>query len=268
MALLIATRHNHPEIVELLLSRPETDVNLQDKAGWTALMKASFEGYTEIVKSLLSKPESSAGQRLDINIQSENGRTALMRASWEGYIEIVKLLISRPELDVNLQNEAGCTALMGASWFGYTKIVKLLLSRSESIYTSMSETLTRSASPRLDVNLQDRDGDSALIRASYCGYAEIVELLLSRPEIDVNLQNRYGNSALIEASRQGCTKVVKLLLSRSESIYTSMSETLTRSASPRLDVNLQDKDGRTALMWASWKGLTEIVSLLENHRQI
>ena len=39
----------------MLLERPEIDVNLQDKGGWTALMYASRWGNTEIVKLLLNK---------------------------------------------------------------------------------------------------------------------------------------------------------------------------------------------------------------------
>ena len=100
MALLLATRHNRIEIVEFLLSIPESptiqriNVNLRDKNGWTALIIASGNGFTEIVRLLISRPETN------VNIRNEEGWTAFMLASWQRHKEIVKLLLLRPDLDI------------------------------------------------------------------------------------------------------------------------------------------------------------------------
>ena len=171
MALLLAAEYNLVEIVEFLLSMPEINVNLRDKNRWTALMYASRYGH----------------------------------------VEIVKLLLSKPDLNVNLQSEGGWTALMIASWKGKVEIVKLLLSRSKSVYTGMSETLTRSTNQRLDVNIEDESGETALMLASKNGHTEIVKLLLSRPEIDVNLRNVWVRTALMIASQWRHTEIVSLL---------------------------------------------------------
>ena len=132
MALLLAVRRNRVEIVELLLSIPESiytsmsktltgsNVNLQDVDGWTALMFASYYGYIKIVKLLISIPD------FGVNLQSKNGWTALMIASSLGNTEIVELLLSRSEINIDLQNAWEQTALEIASRRGYNKIVSLL----------------------------------------------------------------------------------------------------------------------------------------------
>jgi len=103
----------------------------------------------------------------------------------------------------------------------------------------------------VDVNLQNKYGDTALIGAAYNGYTEIVELLLAHPEIDVNAQNAYGITALINAAENGRTGIVKVLL-----------------AHPEIDVNLQDVYGCTALIEAAEQGHTEIVKMLLAHPDI
>jgi ankyrin repeat protein len=56
-----------------------------------------------------------------------------------------------------------------------------------------------------DINAADRDGDTALIRASWNGNTEIVELLIAAA-CDINAANIEGNTALIWASLNGHTR--------------------------------------------------------------
>ena len=65
---------------------------------------------------------------------------------------------------------------------------------------------------RTNINVQNKMGDNALMRASLHGCDEIVELLLDDGRINVNKQNNYGNSALRISSIYGYTKIVKMLL--------------------------------------------------------
>ena len=93
-----------------------------------------------------------------------------------------------------------------------------------------------------DVNVQDEDGDTALIVASYYGNGAITKLLLERnPGLDH--QNKEGWTALMWASNEGHQSFVELLLERN----------------PNLDA--QNKEG-TALILASKKGHTDIVKNL------
>jgi len=86
-----------------------------------------------------------------------------------------------------------------------------------------------------NVNLQDRNGWTALMVASHLGYTDIVKLLLGRGA-DVNLKNRNGESALMRAIVAGAVEVVTMLLGEGS------------------DVDLPTKDGWSALMFACQNG--------------
>jgi ankyrin repeat protein len=64
---------------------------------------------------------------------------------------------------------------------------------------------------RLDVNAKTSRGDTALHRAVFYGYLDIVELLLKDDRLDVTGTNRYGDSALELAARNGKEHVVRHL---------------------------------------------------------
>ncbi len=67
-----------------------------------------------------------------------------------------------------------------------------------------------------NINVKDREGNTALIWAAHWGNLNLARMLLSRPEILVNEKADDGSTALILASKGGSYKIVKLLLSRPE----------------------------------------------------
>lgn len=69
-----------------------------------------------------------------------------------------------------------------------------------------------------DINHQDTDGYTPLIKASAIGDRRMVKLLIENGA-DVNIQNNYGDTALIRASERGHLKIVKLLINRGASPY-------------------------------------------------
>ena len=95
-----------------------------------------------------------------------------------------------------------------------------------------------------NINAKDRDGWTALIWASCKGYLEIVKYLVENGA-DIDAKDNEGWSALMEASYEGHLKVVKYLVEKG----------IDR-------VNVKDNDGWTALMRASWRGYLEIVQYL------
>jgi ankyrin repeat protein len=100
------------------------------------------------------------------------------------------------------------------------------------------------AAARANVNLQEIDGYTALMWAARNGHTEIVKLLLAAARANVNLQERNGYTALTLAVSHGRTEIIKLLLAAGA------------------DVNLQKRGGDTALMLAASDGRTEIIKLL------
>ncbi len=65
--------------------KPDAGVNTRDGDGYTALMRAAWEGHTETVKVLL---EAGA----DVNAKGNDGWTALMWAEYMGHTSIIEIL--------------------------------------------------------------------------------------------------------------------------------------------------------------------------------
>ena len=100
---------------------------------------------------------------------------------------------------------------------------------------------------RMNIDVKDQFGNTALMKASSNGHEELVRLLLIKGAIPDIQSNSGGWTALIWASIQGHKETVQLLL--------------LQNANP----DLQGNDGCTALMCASEWNEIEIVQLLLNH---
>jgi ankyrin repeat protein len=97
----------------------------------------------------------------------------------------------------------------------------------------------------LDLNTQDYDGETALIKAVSYNYPEVVELLINAGA-DVNIHTNDGYTALIYAATTDNTKLVELLINAGA------------------DVNAHTNHGFTALILAALHGHTDIAELLIN----
>jgi ankyrin repeat protein len=113
----------------------------------------------------------------------------------------------------------------------------------------------------ININLTNKDGDTALMWASYYGYINIIKELI-KAGANVNLQNKFGCTALIWASEKGYLEIVKKLIKANDvRIYKLGTEFLeTRTTST--NVNLRNIYGDTALIWASNNGYLDIVEEL------
>ncbi|XP_054623784.1 KN motif and ankyrin repeat domain-containing protein 4-like isoform X2 [Dunckerocampus dactyliophorus] len=149
--------HSHYSIVSLLLDTGVSDVNFQNKAGYTAAMLASLTapdnpGDMEVVRRLMELG--------DINIRScQTGHTALHLAVRHGRVVMVRLLLSCGA-DANIQDGQGTTALMFASERGHTHIARLLLERTQC-----------------DLSLTDQSGRTALSIAMHGSHGDTAALL-------------------------------------------------------------------------------------------
>lgn len=66
------------------------------------------------------------------------------------------------------------------------------------------------ASPNVNVNGVDTDGNSALIEAARFGHDDVVQALLIA-KADPNIKNRDGKTAMMLASEGGHDEVIRLL---------------------------------------------------------
>ena len=83
-----------------------------------------------------------------------------------------------------------------AAFNGNKEIVKLLLNDKDK---------------KVEINLQDKRGSTALHLAAFKGNKEIVQLLIDKGA-NINLQDKQGSTALHWAELQGHKEIVKLLI--------------------------------------------------------
>lgn len=97
------------------------DVNERGLFKMTPLMAAAAKGREDVVQYLLSLPET------DVNTLNAGGTTALMTAARGGHLGTVKILLADPRCDANTLGRWGGTALMNAAGFGHREVVGELL---------------------------------------------------------------------------------------------------------------------------------------------
>ena len=201
-----------PEIVEYLITNG-AQVNVADKYGHTPLDEATEFGTAEVV-ALLEQAGATHGEGFHIK--------AAPTATGYNPTDTGDNPPQPQEV-----NNSWVDSFLYAARTGNTEAVEL-------------ELLDHDA----DINVQDRDGMTALLYAASEGHTEIVELLLDR-DADIEARNRYGDTALMYAIREGDIEIVKLLLDRDA------------------DIEVKDNDGRTALLLAVMLGENiETVKLL------
>jgi ankyrin repeat protein len=209
------------EVVQLILSEEETDVNAYDGTYQdyssnygTALQAASAEGHGEIVHILLD-----AGA--DVNLEGDgpygSGQygNALFAALARGHKEIVEVLVNNGA-DVNARCGRSGQALYVAALSGYEEIVQILLDAGADV-NAHNEVDADVQSGQYCV-YQRGEYDNALQAASVGGHEEIVKLLLEKGA-NVNVQGGRYNNALEAASDRGHEGIVKLLIDKGAEGY-------------------------------------------------
>ena len=212
------------------------------------LFSASSQGKLEVIEQLLE-----GGTPVDM--QDGDGVSALMHACANGQTEAAKLLLERGA-QVDLLDDEEMCALVTASLLGHAELVKLLLEKGAQ------------------VDLQNSNGVSALMWASMTGQTEVAKLLLERGA-QVDLQDDDGMSALVWANTNLEQFFEKVLLNYYAMDFWSL--TMRKAINHRnhrrtevvklllergAQVDLQDNNGQSPLMWASNMGQTEVVKLL------
>jgi len=192
--------------------------NVKDENGDTALTSAAARGDSKIVNALL------LGEA-DVNAKGRNGWTALLLALDGERDEVTDLMLAQPNVDLKAETPNGMNTLMLAVWHQRYGIVRQLLNRG------------------VEVNHQDKDGDTPVHGAAFYGNADILHILLSYGA-NPNVKNRLGGTALMWAAAYGHDEIVRALLDK--------------CADPRL----KDVDGVSAAGWAAKNGQGNIAMLL------
>ncbi|WP_369409593.1 ankyrin repeat domain-containing protein [Wolbachia endosymbiont of Tribolium confusum] len=121
-ALYLASQNGHTEIVELLISTKNADVNIVDKKNnVTPLYLAAQSGHEAVVKLLLDNGAKVNGCDTSMN--------PLCIAIDNGHKKIVELLLSIEGINVNIGDKIGNTTLHIAAMKGNEKMARLLLEK-------------------------------------------------------------------------------------------------------------------------------------------
>ena len=240
-ALSLAITNEREGVVKILLSsepKPSIDtVNI-------ALRAAAITGKIEMLKILLS-----SDPKANLNFKDSTGWTPLMLAAYNGHHEVTKYMLSlEPKPNVNIKNNAGWTPLMLAAYNGHTEIVKLLLSITLNV----------------DINA-DVGGWSALKYAVNNRHTDTVKVLLSAdPKPNLNLNQNKSREI---ATEKGYSEIVKYLVDAEFSLavlnnnIVAIKDLLSGSPKPNLDT-VEIEERINPLMWACKKGNIELITML------
>ena len=223
-ALMLASELGNKDVVRVLLLQP-IDMDTKNRYEDTALILAASNGHKECVDLLIDA-------RADLNLVNKFGKTALVLSAENGFVEIVNSLVCAGA-NVNLVSKRGLSAIMLAAVKAHYEIVKLLSQYGADIHQENkdhtdnvltyacfgghSDIIVHLINSGADVNYQNINGDTVLMRACEHGNKETIDMLLStytRQDILTALmvQNKEGLSCLMKSCRTGNLKIMVYLL--------------------------------------------------------
>lgn len=164
---------------------------------------------------------------IDLNETDSDGDLALSLAAQNGYLESCKILL-RNGAKVNKKDDFGRTALMDAN---NLKVIRFLLKNGA------------------EIRLRDQYGNDPFLLSAESYNIEKAKLLLELG-ININTVNKLKQTALMKAILS-CTVNDKLKMKYVEILLKN-----------KIDVNLKDKDNKTAYILSKERGYSNIANLL------
>ena len=283
--LTLAAENGNPDIMRMLLDYPGIDVNFKTFKGLIPLFKAMEYGKPLIVEMLLSREDT----RLDMINDDNEG--ALHSACYSSHVECVKLFLSDKrctDIIVNHNIPNGCGAptspLLCAAYNGDTEIAKMLLE-----FPGINLNITWVKDPKYSE--ESNEGFTPLLTALFCGHDEVAKLLLANKNTDITVKNKKNKTALMMACMyigNASVDIVKLLLNHKDcpDDYINQKDIYNNSAlsyaaicdneeiakelllQPGIDVNIVDKYGKSILHHAMANNWVEVVKLLLSNNNL
>lgn len=220
------------------LIRDKADLNITDSSGRTPLIWAFILKRTDFVRA-----------KVDLEMKDNEKKTALVWACRLRREECFSALI-KAEAVVNLRDENGDTILL---WLCHGKCEKLHnkyecnsnISTYRSCSGSISDECLNDLLPRVDLNVQNNDGYTALLLAIKNNCLLYFNALI-KAGADTNITCN-GKTTLMQAVSDNIihSNFVKVLIQTNAHL-----------------INRTDKNGMTALMFASYHSNTSAVRIL------
>ncbi|BFZ15505.1 hypothetical protein BsWGS_18544 [Bradybaena similaris] len=247
----------------------------QEKIVMPKLLECAVNGQAEELYRLLEDGDS---------ITQENGTSwPLCLAVENGYLDVLQLLHQHGDVVSSRHPITGDTLLHVASRMGHLSIVSYLLRSCQEShenlsaidntvqrpgYTSKPHQCRRKSRGFLDINIVDRNDQTALHIAVDRGFSHIVKLLLSHGASTsiVDKEGRLltcaqyeGIQVALETHRRQHTDQVMACIEEGSQ---KALRVLNNIWLPRLDHHLRDSTGSTPLMIASRTGKIPVIKFL------
>jgi ankyrin repeat protein/L-ascorbate metabolism protein UlaG (beta-lactamase superfamily) len=251
-ALSFAMSANALEIIDLLLARG-ADLYYRSPDGRSLLHTASATGNVAMVQRMLDLGENA-------DFVSAGGMTPMIFAAGGGHTEVMELLLAN----------GGTLGSQDPDYRGWTPI-RYALDRNS---VGSVRWLVGKGYPISGVN---EDGQGAMMRIRHRGNAEMANLLIELG-IDIDLQDKYGETALIKAIGRDNVELTTALLAADARLdignnrqghpplhlaamkgNISLLEQLLQG---NIDINGVNGNGETALELAARYGQMEMTRLL------
>lgn len=244
-AVMFAAGGGHNDTTKLLLDHG-ADVNI--------VVQATPEYIEQVAKAIAEGKEDVEPHK--------DGVTALIVAAQGGHIGTVKLLVEA-KADVRVTDDEDMTPLLSAIKGNYAAVATYLVQNGadpndvyidekskkhnllmDAVVVNNTEFALLLIEKGANASHADEDGVTVTTQAAYLGLLSIVEALL-KTDTDVTIANNEGINPLIAAASEGHLAVVEALL-----------------LDGRIQLNDKDKDGTNALMAAAVRGHKEVVEVL------
>ncbi|XP_055849294.1 ankycorbin isoform X2 [Episyrphus balteatus] len=250
------------EILDILLSHPQSSVDITDKDGRKPLLWAASAGSAKAVIALVK-----AGSRVES--ADKDGLTALHCAASRGHTECIDTLISLCGAPTDLIDSNGCTALHYAVTLGHADATSRLLDLEADpnrqdrkgrtpahcgCSKGQLETVKLLKEWGANLWLRNAKGDLPLHEAASSGRRELVEWFLEQKPKQVNTTSNDGRSLLHIAASNDNTDICKLLLDYGADVNSILRNSRGVSITP-LDCALQKGYRSTAKFLQSNGGL-------------
>ena len=190
----------------------------------TLLWYASQLGMEKMVRILI---ESGS----DVNIVSADKMTPFNGAVYNGNIKVIGTFMELIEIDLNTPQFDGFYPLTYAVIGNQIATAEFLIGRGAniSIAKTNGEPLLMTAveinninfidfllKHKVDVNEKADQGQTALHRASFLGYFNIIKMLVEKGKADVTIKDNTDGTCLTRAVQFGHMKIVEYLLEKED----------------------------------------------------
>ncbi len=225
--LYIAIKKDNPNVVELLLSMPNINVNAKNEYKNTPLKEALKKGNPKIIELILSKED------LEINNEKYNINYSFKKAIEDKRLDIIEVLIEKIEKENKILKDNKDKLFNWSIENDNLKIFEFLLQDQLKEQTSENKknfydnlifkTITFKSltilkfllsEPGIDINAEDCWKDTPLHLALRMKDKDIIGILLSRSDININAINDCEETPLHLALRMKNRDIIRFLYSK------------------------------------------------------